>query len=194
MKNQVKDSEMIILNLQKEVKALEQQLVSSLETYTDSLVENEKKKIDTIASVTRMMAEAEGKSEAKLKQKTLKIEELEMKLALLTKNSENLGNDILDMKHILAMEKVKKEELMKTLDDAKSQIAELSSNQDFEKKKSSKKVEELQFSNLNLQIKIDQLEVELINERNQNQKLREEFENTKAKHDKEIMDMERKNA
>ena len=76
MKNQVKDSEMIILNLQKEVKALQQELVSSLETYTDSLVENEKKKIDTIASVTRMMAEAEGKSEAKLKQKTLKIEEL----------------------------------------------------------------------------------------------------------------------
>ena len=76
MKNQIKDSEMIILNLQKEVKALQQELVSSLETYTDSLVENEKKKIDTIASVNRMMAEAEGKSEAKLKQKTLKIEEL----------------------------------------------------------------------------------------------------------------------
>ena len=76
MKNQIKDSEMIILNLQKEVKALQQELASSLETYTDSLVENEKKKIDTIASVTRLMAEAEGKSEAKLKQKTLKIEEL----------------------------------------------------------------------------------------------------------------------
>ena len=76
MKNQIQDSEMIILNLQKEVKALQQELASSLETYTDSLVENEKKKIDTIASVTRMMAEAEGKSEAKLKQKTLKIEEL----------------------------------------------------------------------------------------------------------------------
>ena len=117
-----------------------------------------------------------------------------MNLALLTKNSENFGNDILDMKHVLAMERLKKEELMKTLDDAKSQIAAMSSNQDFQKKKSSKRVEELQFSNLNLQIKIDQLEVELINERNQNQKLRQEFENTKVKHDKEIMDMERKNA
>ena len=117
-----------------------------------------------------------------------------MNLALLTKNSENLGNDILDMKHILAMEKFKKEELMKTLDDAKSQIAAMSSNKDFEKKKSSKKVEELQSSNLNLHIKIDQLEVELINQKNQNQKLRQEFENTKVKHDKEIMDMERKNA
>ena len=47
MKNQIKDSEMIILNLQKEVKTLQQELSSSLETYTDSLVENEKKKIDT---------------------------------------------------------------------------------------------------------------------------------------------------
>merc|ERR1719394_2244908 len=139
MKNQVKGSEMSILNLQKEVKALQQELVSSLETYTDSLVENEKKKIDTIASVNRMMAEAEGKSEAKLKQKSLKIEELEMNLALLTKNSENLGNDILDMQHVLAMERLKKEELMKTLDDAKFQIAAMSSSQDFEKKKSSKK-------------------------------------------------------
>ena len=117
-----------------------------------------------------------------------------MNLALLTKNSENLGNDILDMKHVLAMERSKKEELMKTLDDAKSQIAAMSSNKDFEKKKSSKKVEELQSSNLNLHIKIDQLEVELINQKNQNQKLRQEFENTKAYHDKEMLDMERKNA
>ena len=76
MKNQIKESEASICNLQKEVKSLQEKLVSSLETYTDNLVENEKNKLETIATVTKLMAEAEGKSEAKLKQKTLKIEEL----------------------------------------------------------------------------------------------------------------------
>ena len=75
-KNQIKESEASICNLQKEFKSLQEKLVSSLETYTDNLVENEKNKLETIASVTKMMAEVEEKSEAKLKQKTIKIEEL----------------------------------------------------------------------------------------------------------------------
>ena len=109
-----------------------------------------------------------------------------MNLALLTKNAENLGNDILDMQHALTMERLEKEDLKRKLENAETQIIELHNNKDFEREKSSRKVEALQSSNLDLHMKIDQLEVELVNYKNQHQKLILELENAKADHKKEL--------